>query len=68
MDVQTNARSCTERLTYEALGTLILPVDVAQGIIADVFHRLDGKAWSSEGDILSRHVLLASFASSMSLA
>lgn len=68
MDAQTNARSCTERLTYEALGTLILPLDVAQGIIADVFHRLDGKAWSSEGDILSRHVLLASFASSMSLA
>ncbi len=67
MDAQTNARGCTERLTYEALGTLILPLDVAQGIIADVFHRLDGKAWPYEGEILTRHVLLASFASSMLL-
>lgn len=65
VDVQNNARSSIGTLCYQALGELILTIDVTQGIIADVFHRLDGKRWSSEDNILNRHLLLASFASSM---
>lgn len=67
VDAQNKMRDSIGTLCYEALAELILTIDVTQGIIADVFHRLDGKKWSSEGDILKRHLLLASFASSMNL-
>ncbi|MBZ2413815.1 hypothetical protein IPT12_15360 [Xanthomonas perforans] len=67
IDMQKDARGRIESLTYEAFGELIFTIDVTQGLIADVFRRLDRHRWSSEGDTLKRHLLLASFASNMYL-
>ena len=67
VDWQTKARGNIEALSRKALGESIVTIDVAQGIIAGVFRRLDRHIWSTEGDVLTRHLLLASFAASMNL-